>query len=74
MADTSFDFEILPDGRIKVVTSAVAGPLHLQAEAFFKFLSEALGETVTRERRADVSVVEHSHGVGAVHSHGGDNG
>ena len=68
MADTSFDFEILPDGRIKVITSAVAGPLHLQAEAFFKFLSEALGEAVTRERRADVSTVDR--GAGVVHSHG----
>jgi hypothetical protein len=72
MADTSFDFELLADGRIKVITSAVSGPLHLQAEQFFKFLSEALGETISRERRADVSVVEHSHGVGAVHSHGGE--
>lgn len=73
MSESSFDFEILPDGRIKVLTSAVAGPVHLQAEQFFQFLSEALGAPVVRARRVDVAVVERGSMVGHVqgvdHSH-----
>ena len=72
MAD-SFTVEILPDGRIKAVTDAVSGPAHVQAEQFFKLLSDLLGEPVTRERRADVSRVQVGADLrGAVHSHGAD--
>ena len=72
MAD-EFSVEILPDGRIKAVTAAVSGPSHLAAEQFFTYLSDLLGVPVVRERRQDVRVHSHDHGV--VHAHdGGEHG
>lgn len=45
------DIEILPDGRVRVVTGDMGGPQHMAAEKFMMFLEEQLGGETTVEKR-----------------------
>ena len=47
--------EILPDGSLKVTTSKVSGPNHINAESFLNEMSRLSGGTPKRTKRIDVN-------------------
>ena len=49
--------EILDNGNIKVYTDKISGPNHMNAESFFRFLTEQMGGSQTRVRKN----ASHSH-------------
>ena len=59
MAD-SMDIEILPDGSVKVTTSKISGPNHMNAEALLRDMGKELGGKTTRTRRKEGHT--HTHG------------
>ena len=60
--------EVLPDGRVKVITDSVSMANHMSAEKFLKTAKDFLGGIQTREHRKGFSHI-HTHADGTTHSH-----
>jgi hypothetical protein len=64
----SLKITILENGTVKIETSAVSGPNHVNAEKALEWLTRELGGDVTRERLAGVHSHTHEHN-GISHTH-----
>ena len=66
--ENEIQIEILPDGRVKIITDDVSGPNHRAADELMKFLGTLLGGDVVVEKRPHAHAHQHAH-TGASHKH-----
>lgn len=62
------EFEILPDGSIKVLTEGVSGVNHRNADELLAFVAKLAGGETTVEKRKDAHAHTHVR-RGITHSH-----
>jgi hypothetical protein len=68
MALSKMKVEVLPDGSLKIVSDAIAGPLHTSAEGMIKEMVRLMGGKADRRAREDVHKHIHTHD-GEEHTH-----
>jgi len=69
MREDVLEIEVLQDGTIKTLTSAVSAANHQNSEQFLQMMAREAGGQTTREKREDAHRHVHSHGH--EHVHGG---
>lgn len=65
--DKSFTIEILDDGRVRIDTDDMSGPIHADVEEFLLWLEEESGEPPTVKRKK--ATHKHAHGHSHRHAH-----